>query len=53
MVGKTVYPQFAQAQSIYDRQRTERSFDVWEYAISIEFPDPIDSNPRDGASADE
>ena len=53
MVGKTVYPQFAQAQSIYDRQRTERSFDVWEYAISIEFPEPIASNQMDGASTDE
>ena len=38
MVGKTVYPQFAQAQSIYDRQRKENALDVWEYAISIDFP---------------
>ena len=53
MVGKTVYPQFAQAQSIYDRQRKEHNMDVWEYAISIDFPAKASDSLADGGDAHE
>ncbi|PCJ62457.1 MAG: hypothetical protein COA73_06405 [Candidatus Hydrogenedentota bacterium] len=38
-LGRSVYPQLAQAQEMYRTLRKERGKDVWDYSISIPFPE--------------
>jgi hypothetical protein len=41
-VGKSVYPQFAAAHELYRTTKRERDQDIWEYAISIQFPKELE-----------
>ncbi len=51
-VGKATIPQFARAQRMYENQGQEKGLPVWDYKISLPFPEaprPSDSSEDSGS----